>query len=123
MKKILILLLVFAFNSDFTQNYKSISKRVDSLLYLMTLEEKIGQLNQNSGDGFATRPILMGVYKVNKNLNGQVGSMLNILGVDQTRQYQNLAMLSRHKIPLLFGLDVVHSYKTTFPIPLAEAAS
>lgn len=74
----------------------------------MTLEEKIGQLNQFSGDVFATRPFVIGVYKENKNLNGQVGSMLNILGVDQTRQYQDLAMLSRHKIPLLHGLDVVH---------------
>ena len=49
--------------------------------------------------------------------------MLNVLGTKRTRQYQELAMQSRLKIPLLFGLDVIHGYKTTFPIPLAEAAS
>lgn len=49
--------------------------------------------------------------------------MLNILGTKYTRQYQELAMQSRLKIPLLFGQDVIHGYKTTFPIPLAEAAS
>ena len=49
--------------------------------------------------------------------------MLNVMGVQHTRKYQELAMQSRLKIPLLFGLDVVHGYKTTFPLPLAEAAS
>jgi Beta-glucosidase-related glycosidases len=54
---------------------------------------------------------------------GKVGSMLNIIGVDQTRKYQDLAMQSRLHIPLLFGLDVIHGFRTTFPIPLAETAT
>ena len=54
---------------------------------------------------------------------GKIGSMLNVIGWKYTRQYQELAMQSRLKIPLLFGLDVIHGHKTTFPLPLAEAAS
>ena len=89
----------------------------------MTLEEKIGQLNQYSGDSDATGPITINPNKQSEIKNGQLGSMLNVKGVIHTRQFQELAMQSRLKIPLLFGLDVVHGYKTTFPIPLAEAAS
>jgi beta-glucosidase len=55
--------------------------------------------------------------------NGWVGSMLNVKGAKNTREVQALAMQSRLKIPLLFSLDVIHGYQTTFPIPLAEAAS
>lgn len=97
--------------------------RVEELLKKMTLEEKIGQLNQYSGDSEATGPITINPNKQSEIKNGQIGSMLNVKGVIHTRQYQELAMQSRLKIPLLFGLDVVHGYKTTFPIPLAEAAS
>jgi len=55
--------------------------------------------------------------------DGKVGSLLNVKGADKTRAMQEIAMQSRLKIPLLFGLDVIHGYKTTFPLPLAEAAS
>jgi beta-glucosidase len=89
----------------------------------MTLDEKIGQLNQYTGDWKATGPITLDGEKPNQIKKGQVGSMLNILGSQYTRQYQELAMQSRMRIPLLFGQDVVHGYRTTFPIPLAEAAS
>ena len=102
---------------------KTINQRVDSLLKLMTVEEKVGQLNQYSG-----RQVTGPESKVKTDLrsdikNGWVGSMLNVKGVKDTREIQAVALQSRLKIPLLFALDVIHGYKTTFPIPLAEAAS
>lgn len=100
-----------------------IDQKVDSVLALMTLQEKIGQLNQYTGDNTATGPITINPNKQEEIKSGLIGSMLNILGTKYTRQYQNLAMQSRLKIPLIFGQDVVHGYKTTFPIPLGEAAS
>jgi beta-glucosidase len=89
----------------------------------MTLEEKIGQLNQYTGDNAATGPVTINPNKQSEIKAGLIGSMLNVLGTQHTRQYQELAMQSRLKIPLLFGQDVIHGYKTTFPLPLAEAAS
>lgn len=90
---------------------------------LMTLEEKIGQMNQYNGDWEATGPITKDGDKQNQIRQGKVGSMLNVTGVEHTRQLQEIAMSSRLKIPLLFGQDIIHGYRTTFPIPLAEAAS
>lgn len=89
----------------------------------MTLEEKIGQLNQYNDDWKATGPVTIDNKKADQIRMGQVGSLLNTLGTARTRSWQNIAMQSRLKIPLLFGQDVVHGFKTTFPIPLAEAAS
>ncbi len=102
---------------------KTIDQKVDSVLKLMTLEEKIGQLNQYNGDWAATGPITPDGDKQNQVRKGMLGSMLNVTGVDHTRQLQEMAMQSRMKIPLLFGQDIIHGYRTTFPIPLAEAAS
>ena len=102
---------------------QTIDQKVNDLLKKMTIEEKIGQLNQYTGDNQATGPITINPNKQNEIKAGLVGSMLNIIGTKYTRQYQELAMQSRLKIPLLFGQDVIHGYKTTFPIPLAEAAS
>jgi beta-glucosidase len=102
---------------------KSLDQRVDSLLQLMTLEEKIGQLNQYSDDASATGPVKVENDKVSQIRDGQVGSLLNCKGARRTRSWQEIAMQSRLRIPLLFGLDVIHGYKTTFPIPLAEACS
>lgn len=101
----------------------TIDARVAALLKKMTLEEKIGQLNQYSGDNTITGPLTINPNKQEEIKSGKIGSMLNIIGSQYTRQYQELAMQSRLKIPLLFGLDVIHGYKTTFPLPLAEAAS
>lgn len=106
----------------FSQQNK-IDQKVNALLKKMTIEEKIGQLNQYTGDNQATGPITINPNKEKEIKQGLIGSMLNVLGTKYTRQYQELAMQSRLKIPLLFGQDVVHGYKTTFPIPLAEAAS
>jgi beta-glucosidase len=103
-----------------TQN---IDQKVEELLQKMTLEEKIGQLNQYTSDWNQTGPMTINPNKQTEIKNGQIGSMLNVVGTNYTRQYQELAMQSRLKIPLIFGLDVIHGYKTTFPIPLAEAAS
>ncbi len=106
-----------------TAQKKTIDQKVDSVLSLMTMEEKIGQLNQFNDDGRATGPVTVDNDKFNQIKSGQVGSLLNTLGTERTRSWQNVAMQSRLKIPLIFGQDVIHGYKTTFPIPLAEACS
>ncbi|OXB03127.1 glycosyl hydrolase [Flavobacterium oncorhynchi] len=102
---------------------ETIDQKVNALLKKMTIEEKIGQLNQYSNDNSITGPITINPNKQTEIKNGLVGSMLNVTGVESTRNYQKLAMQSRLKIPMLFGQDVIHGYKTTFPLPLAEAAS
>ncbi|MDI1303784.1 MAG: glycoside hydrolase family 3 N-terminal domain-containing protein, partial [bacterium] len=122
MKKIVTTTLLLTCFITFSQQ-KTIGQKVDALLKRMTLEEKIGQLNQYTGDNAATGPITINPNKQSEIKTGLIGSMLNVLGTQHTRQYQELAMQSRLKIPLLFGQDVIHGYKTTFPIPLAEAAS
>lgn len=101
---------------------KTALQKADSVLRLMTLDEKIGQLHQLSSD-FATGPITPDGDKQGQVRRGEMGSMLNLMGAARTRQLQEIAMQSRLKIPLLFGQDVIHGYRTTFPIPLAEAAS
>src|SRR5215472_17142033 len=102
---------------------KSVDQKVDSVLQLMTLDEKIGQMNQYNGDWDATGPITKDGDKQNQIRKGMLGSMLNVTGVEHTQQLQEMAMQSRLKIPLLFGQDIIHGYRTIFPIPLAEASS
>jgi beta-glucosidase len=106
-----------------TAQKKTIDQKVDAVLKLMTLDEKVGQMNQYNGDWAATGPITKDGDKQTQIKNGMVGSMLNVTGVDHTRTLQEIAMQSRLKIPLLFGQDVIHGYRTIFPIPLGEAAS
>ena len=106
----------------------NIEEKVDSLLALMTLDEKIGQLNQHNGSWDLTGPIPEDNDYVAKRAellkNGGVGSLLNVAGAEATYGAQKLVMEnSRLGIPLLFGLDVIHGYKTIFPIPLAESNS
>ena len=122
MKKIGTTVLLLVCFLGFSQQ-KTVDQKVNALLKQMTLEEKIGQLNQYTGNNQATGPITINPNKEAEIKKGLIGSMLNVLGTKYTRQYQELAMQSRLKIPLLFGQDVVHGYKTTFPLPLAEAAS
>src|ERR1700761_7926219 len=100
---------------------KTIAQKVDSVLRLMTLEEKVGQMNQYNGDWDATGPITKDGDKQDQIRKGMLGSMLNVTGVGHTRQLQEMAMKSRLRIPLLFGQDIIHGYRTTFPIPLGEA--
>ena len=92
------------------------------LMKKMTLEEKVGQLSQCSG-GFATGPDNTRISRTEDISKGLIGSLLNVSGAANTRKYQEAAMKSRLQIPLLFGLDVIHGYRTGFPLPLAEAAS
>jgi len=86
----------------------------------MTLEEKLGQLQQLDGEGNGTfRPEHPDLIR-----KGLLGSTLNVRGAKNTNQLQHVAMdESRLKIPVLFGFDVIHGYRTIFPIPLAEASS
>jgi beta-glucosidase len=100
-----------------------IERKIDALMAKMTLDEKIGQLNQYTSERLATGPLSANGTKLQDIKAGKVGSMLNVRGAADTRAVQDLAMQSRLKIPLLFGLDVIHGYRTTFPIPLGEAAS
>lgn len=101
--------------------------RVDSVLKLMTLEEKIGQLNQYNGFWEITGPTPkegQAAKKYDDLKNGLVGSMLNVKGVKDVRALQKIAVEeTRLGIPLIFGFDVIHGFKTISPIPLAEAAS
>ncbi|SMB87060.1 glycoside hydrolase family 3 domain protein [Hymenobacter roseosalivarius DSM 11622] len=89
----------------------------------MTLEEKVGQLNQYSGRELTGPASNRKTDLLNSIRSGQVGSMLNVKGVADTHAIQAEALKSRLKIPLLFSLDVIHGYQTVFPIPLGEAAS
>lgn len=118
---VFIVLLVALWLPAFSQK-KSPAQRADSLLKLMTLEEKVGQLHQLSSD-FATGPIKPEGDKQGQIRRGELGSMLNVMGAARTRQLQQIALQSKRKIPLLFGQDIIHGFRTTFPIPLGEAAS
>ncbi len=118
--QLLVLLMLF---SNSVAQVKTINQRVDSVLKLMTVNEKIGQMNQYNGEWEATGPITKDGDKQTQIKNGMVGSMLNVTGVEHTRTLQEIALQSRLKIPLLFGQDVIHGYRTIFPIPLGEAAS
>jgi beta-glucosidase len=105
----------------------SIDDQVAQLLSKMTLEEKVGQMNQYNGFWNITGPIPQGgdqKAKYEDLANGRVGSMLNVRGVKEVRAVQEIAVTkSRLGIPLIIGFDLIHGYETTNPIPLAEAAS
>lgn len=101
----------------------SIATHVRSLLNRMTLEEKVGQLVQYSSRTEVTGPAKKAAIEA-LIASGGVGSLLNVSGAAETHRWQKLAVEnSRLGIPLLFGLDVIHGYRTIFPIPLGSAAS
>lgn len=98
--------------------------RVDSVLRLMTLTEKIGQMNQLSNKEELTGQQLEDFDTEALVRAGKVGSLLNVAGAEETRRYQEIAVKdTRLHIPLLFGLDVIHGFKTISPVPLAESCS
>jgi beta-glucosidase len=98
--------------------FPAAAQNLDSLLARMTLEEKLGQLNLLSADGRAS-PQQMQLVRA-----GKLGGLFNVIGAENTTPVQRIAVTeSRLKIPLLFGLDVIHGYRTIFPIPLAEAGA
>ena len=105
------------------QNSPDIERRVEALIKQMSLEEKIGQLNQYSY-GTPTGPST-GRSAVEEAIKrGEVGSFLNVTDPALSNRLQHIAMdQSRLKIPLIFGLDVIHGYRTTFPVPLALAST
>lgn len=125
----LITILSFSINIEKDHMDKSLSakERTEVLLAKMTLEEKIGQMNQYNGFWNVTgpTPIQGDAAKKYKDLRkGYVGSMLNVRGVDEVRAVQKIAVEeSRLGVPLIIGFDVIHGYETLSPIPLAEAAS
>ncbi|MFD0991866.1 beta-glucosidase BglX [Tenacibaculum geojense] len=131
MKKLTILLLVAIFYGCKTpssqKSVDEIDKKVDSLLSIMTLQEKIGQMNQYNGFWNVTGPAPNegdAAKKYEHLKNGWVGSMLNVRGVKEVKEVQKIAVeQSRLGIPLIIGFDVIHGYETQSPIPLAEAAS
>jgi beta-glucosidase len=102
---------------------KELNTRVEKLLKQMTLEEKTGQLAQFNA-GYATGPNASNLKWDELAAKGQVGSFLNVVGAEATNHYQHIAVeKSRLHIPLIFGQDVIHGHRTTFPVPLALAAS
>jgi beta-glucosidase len=97
--------------------------QVNELLAKMTLEEKVGQLAQFS-DGMATGPNNLKIDQVELARRGLVGSMLNVTGAAAVNALQRVAIEeSRLGIPILFALDVIHGYRTVYPIPLALSCS
>jgi beta-glucosidase len=106
--------------SSHSQKRQNIEARINALLARMTLEEKLGQLQQLDGEANGNfRPEHLQMAR-----QGLLGSTLNVRGAERTNQLQRVALTeSRLKIPLIFGFDVIHGYRTIFPMPLAEAAS
>ncbi len=102
-------------NRLYLDSSQPITKRVEDLLARMTLEEKVGQTCQYSGFQKEHEALVK---------QGKVGSFLNVMGAENANNVQKIAVeQSRLGIPLIFGLDVVHGYKTIFPIPLAIAST
>ncbi|TRW25155.1 beta-glucosidase BglX [Flavobacterium zepuense] len=132
-KPILVALALFAIGTAQAQKKKTMDKKQDieqkitTLMAKMTLEEKVGQMNQYNGFWDVTGPSPKegnAALKYEHLRKGWVGSMLTVRGVDQVRAVQKIAVEeTRLGIPLIIGFDVIHGYKTLAPIPLAEAAS
>ena len=102
------------------QRLASIASNVDSLIGKMTLAEKFGQLEMSGPTGPNGTP---GQTLLDEVRSGQVGSVLDLVGVSNINQVQQAALQSRLHIPVIFGLDVIHGYKTIFPVPIGEASS
>lgn len=98
---------------------QAVERRITALIAQMTLAEKLGQLQQLDGDANGTyRPEHLEMAR-----KGLLGSTLNVRGAKMTNELQRAALESRLKIPILLGFDVIHGYRTIFPVPLGEAAS
>jgi beta-glucosidase len=99
---------------------RSINSNVNSLISKMTVQEKFGQLTMAGPDGANGTP---GPKLLAAAQAGQIGSVLDLVGVQNINQAQQAALQSRLKIPLIFSLDVIHGYKTLFPVPIGEAST
>ncbi|WP_461484843.1 beta-glucosidase BglX, partial [Pedobacter sp.] len=129
MKKIIIAFVATLTLPVFAQQKKSVPTEkqkmdafISNLMSKMTVDEKIGQLNLVTG-GEATTGAAVSTGVETKIAKGNVGGIFSLTTPQKIRKAQEIAMRSRLKIPLIFGQDVIHGYKTTFPIPLALAAS
>ena len=125
----ILLFTVVSIHVGYGQEFQkdNYSDRVLDLLSKMTIEEKVGQMNQYSGFWDATGPIPQNQTERDKYddlKNGRVGSMLNVHGASKIKALQEIVVNeSRLGIPMIFGLDVIHGYRTISPIPLAESSS
>jgi len=116
-----------AYSQKLNKRSMVFEKQIDELISKMTSEEKVGQMNLYNGFWDATGPVPKegnAKTKYDHLKKGWVGAMLNVRGVEKTRELQKIAVeQTRLGIPLLFGFDVIHGFKTLSPIPLAESAS
>ncbi len=126
MKRLLLLisiskLLFSCDNQQTSSTQSSIDRKVDSLIHLMTLEEKIGQTALR---GTSSREKGLSEELKQQVRDGKVGAMLNVMNVKYVKELQRIAVEeSPNGIPLIFARDVIHGFKTIFPIPLGQAAS
>jgi beta-glucosidase len=129
-RKILFFLLAVLTTTTLAQQNKSkvtpqqtMDSFIGNLMAKMTIDEKIGQLNLPSSGDITTGQA--NSSNISKNIRaGQVGGLFNIKGVEKIKAVQQIAVNeSRLKIPLLFGMDVIHGYHTVFPIPLGLSAT
>ena len=125
MKRLVLLGIGFiVFITSCQQKQSDMDKYVSDLMKQMTLEEKIGQLNLPVAGDITTGEAISTDDFAQKIRDGKVGGVFNVKGVAKVKEIQRLAVEeSRLKIPLLFGMDVIHGYETVFPIPLGLAAT
>jgi len=120
---VIVVILLASCAKQSENKTSSIEHRVDSVLSLMTLEEKIGQLNLPSAGAFVTGSAESSDI-AKKIEEGKVGGLFNIKTVANIKEMQKIAVeKSRLKIPLIFGMDVIHGYESVFPIPLGLSCS
>src|SRR5450631_2866937 len=118
---LLVLLLPAILLPAQTVTHEQAEQRAQALLKQMTLDEKVGQLNQSSG---IQMPMLGGAKPDDLVTQGRVGSILWLVNTKEINRLQHLAVeKSRLHIPVLFAFDVIHGYRTVFPVPLAMASS
>ncbi len=122
-KGILSCALIFSTTLGFAQNQQKMDQFIDDLLAKMTIDEKIGQLNLVTG-GEATTGSVVSTDVESKIKAGNIGGIFSMSSPAKIRKAQELAVKhSRLGIPIIFGMDVIHGYKTAFPIPLGLAAT
>ncbi len=121
---IVFILSAFLSCSENIGHDEVVNQKVDSVLAKMSLQEKIGQMAMLSSWGYKNQPLNNDESYIEEIKAGRVGSMLNVNGSVETARLQRIAVEeSRLGIPLIFAFDVVHGYKTIFPIPIALASS
>jgi len=125
MKKVVgtFLLALISWHTGVAQSDQKMNTFIDQLMAKMTVEEKIGQLNLVTG-GEATTGTTVSTDVESKIRNGQIGGIFSMSTPSKIRKTQEIAIKqSRLKIPIIFGMDVIHGYRTVFPIPLGLAAT